>query len=161
MTTFIQMTLSFAILMILFRIITFYLHISSIEESSSKIIFIEKPWYLMYSAYKIDPSENYNWAKIKADIRKGVDPLLAVQREFVVFLEIEMFNLNDNHKNLLVSKQDGKLLLKKYETVLAEQLLMLEQLEAQQTLKEGLDILGKETFQELLDSFNKELDNED
>jgi len=161
MTTFIQMTLSFAILMILFRIITFYLHISSIEESSSKIIFIEKPWYLMYSAYKIDPSENYNWTKIKADIRKGVDPLLAVQREFVVFLEIEMFNLNDNHKNLLVSKQDGKLLLKKYETVLAEQLLMLEQLEAQQTLKEGLDILGKETFQELLDSFNKELDNED
>ena len=115
----------------------------------------------MYSAYKIDPSENYNWTKIKADIRKGVDPLLAVQREFVVFLEIEMFNLNDNHKNLLVSKQDGKLLLKKYETVLAEQLLMLEQLEAQQTLKEGLDILGKETFQELLDSFNKELDNED
>jgi len=161
MTTFIQMTLSFAILMILFRIITFYLHISSIEDSSSKIIFIEKPWYLMYSAYKIDPSENYNWTKIKADIRKGVDPLLAVQREFVVFLEIEMFNLNDNHKNLLVSKQDGKLLLKKYETVLAEQLLMLEQLEAQQTLKEGLDILGKETFQELLDSFNKELDNED
>jgi len=161
MTTFIQMTLSFVILMILFRIITFYLHISSIEESSSKIIFIEKPWYLMYSAYKIDPSENYNWTKIKADIRKGVDPLLAVQREFVVFLEIEMFNLNDNHKNLLVSKQDGKLLLKKYETVLAEQLLMLEQLEAQQTLKEGLDILGKETFQELLDSFNKELDNED
>lgn len=161
MTTFIQMTLSFAILMILFRIITFYLHISSIEESSSKIIFIEKPWYLMYSAYKIDPSESYNWTKIKADIRKGVEPLLAVQREFVVFLEIEMFNLNDNHKNLLVSKQDGKLLLKKYETVLAEQLLMLEQLEAQQTLKEGLDILGKETFQELLDSFNKELDNED
>jgi len=161
MTTFIQMTLSFVILMILFRIITFYLHISSIEESSSKIIFIEKPWYLMYSAYKIDPSENYNWTKIKADIRKGVDPLLAVQREFVVFLEIEMFNLNDNHKNLLVSKQDGKLLLKKYETVLAEQLLMLEQLEAQQTLKEGLDILGKETLQELLDSFNKELDNED
>lgn len=161
MTTFIQMTLSFAILMILFRIITFYLHISSIEESSSKIIFIEKPWYLMYSAYKIDPSESYNWIKIKADVRKGVDPLLAVQREFVVFLEIEMFNLNDNHKNLLVSKQDGKLLLKRYETVLAEQLLMLEQLEAQQTLKEGLDILGKETFQELLDSFNKELDNED
>ena len=161
MTTFIQMTLSFVILMILFRIITFYLHISSIEDSSSKIIFIEKPWYLMYSAYKIDPSENYNWTKIKADIRKGVDPLLAVQREFVVFLEIEMFNLNDNHKNLLVSKQDGKLLLKKYETVLAEQLLMLEQLEAQQTLKEGLDILGKETLQELLDSFNKELDNED
>lgn len=115
----------------------------------------------MYSAYKIDPSENYNWTKIKADIHKGIDPLLAVQREFVVFLEIEMFNLNDNHKNLLVSKQDGKLLLKRYETVLAEQLLMLEQLEAQQTLKEGLDILGKETFQELLDSFNKELDNED
>ena len=161
MTTFIQMTLSFAILMILFRIITFYLHISSIEESSSKIIFIEKPWYLMYSAYKIDPSESYNWIKIKADVRKGVDPLLAVQREFVVFLEIEMFNLNDNHKNLLVSKQDGKLLLKRYETVLAEQLLMLEQLEAQQTLREGLGILGKETFQELLDSFNKELDNED
>lgn len=161
MTTFIQIILSLIILMVLLRAISFLMYTYSIEESSSKIIFLEKPWYLIYSGYKIDPSKNYNWIKIQSDIKKNVDPILAIQREFVVFLEIEMFNLNNNHKNLLVSKQDGNIISKKYETVLAEQLLMLEQLEAQHTLEQSLNILGEETFQELLDSFNKENNDED
>lgn len=106
----------------------------------------------MYSCYKIDPSKNYNWIKINADIKKGVDEVLAVQREFVIALEIEMYNLNNNYKNLLVSKQNGKVLLKDYERFLAEQILLLEQLEAEHNLKVNLQSLGEDTFKELLEA---------
>lgn len=146
--------------MVLLRAISFLIHTYSTEDSSSKIIFLEKPWYLIYSSYKIDPSENYNWVKIRSDIDKGVDPLLAVQREAVIFLEIEMFNLSNNHKNLLITKHDGKVHITKYETMLEEELILLEFLEAQNTLKETAELLGEETFQEIVDYYNKGYKNE-
>lgn len=155
--------LSFPLLMVLIRIIFFRTQSYFIEESSSKIFYLEKPWYLMYSCYKIDPSENYNWIKINADIKKGVDEVLAVQREFVIALEIEMDNLNNNYKNLLVSKQNGKVLLYDYERFLAEHIFLLEHLEAEHSLKVNLQSLGEDTFKELLEALKhpENFDKED
>lgn len=151
-TSIIYTILGLATSLILIRILSFQIELSKIEESSSNIIYLEKPWYLLYSSYTFDPSENYNWIKISADIKKGVDEVLAVQREFVITSEIEMYNLKDNFKNLIVSNDDGNIYLKNYETFLSEQLLLLESLEAQHTLRESLQSLEEGEFKDLLEA---------
>lgn len=61
---------------------------TSYDEDVPVLIGLKGFFWMMYSPKKYDIEKDYNWLKVKADIKKGVPEQLALLREKVIALEM-------------------------------------------------------------------------
>lgn len=79
-----------------------------VEESSPKLLTLGKWWHLLYEVYPYDIEKDYNWTKIKSDIKKGVPPELATLREKAVVLEMLQYEFSEHWvSHIVLQDEDG------------------------------------------------------
>tara|TARA_B100001063_G_C16497055_1_gene420205 strand:+ start:135 stop:632 length:498 start_codon:yes stop_codon:yes gene_type:complete len=61
---------------------------TSYDEDVPVLIGLKGFFWMVYSPKKYDIEKDYNWLKVKADIKKGVPEQLALLREKVIALEM-------------------------------------------------------------------------
>lgn len=77
---------------------------TSYDEDVPVLIGLKGFFWMMYSPKKYDIEKDYNWIKIKADIKKGVPEELAVMREKIIALQMLQYEYNKCTKVDLVWK---------------------------------------------------------
>lgn len=129
---------------------------TSYEEDIPVLIELKGFFWMVYTPKKYDISKDYNWLKIKADVKKGVSEELAVMREKVIALQMLQYEYEKSSRVDLVWKDTDEdtpqslvVDLDEYTEYNVSSLVVMEE-----------DYIIKEAFKDLLASM-QELEDED
>ena len=137
-----------------------------VEESSPKLLTLGKWWHLLYEVYPYDIEKDYNWTKIKSDIKKGVPPELATLREKSVVLEMLQYEFSEHWVAHITLRDEDGIFWKSLGAYTEYTLQELQRSEEDFFLAQQLSSWGEDELVELKralgdpDSFNEEIPNE-
>lgn len=155
------------ILLGVFRYVSFQIMTNKyVTESDPKILTLGKWWYLIYSVYKYDIEKDININKIRHDINNGVPEVLANLREKSVALQMIQYEFGNNHKTMIVLKDEQGLFWEDLNLYTEYTITNLTNLEEEYQLSQMLNSWEDEDLSELIrsledpTSFNEVNDDE-